>query len=246
MVNFPTYIINMKSLQFVGNVVLFFKPFLQNYKSKNLINIKYKQLVKLYNNAYLYVCFLFASFYIQFSPVRSHMHTLAHLIIISSISSPHLLSPSHYFIRSKFHYQSILLHGSLSISHSIFVLVSSPSFIPSSISNCVVSMHLQVLLFLIDTKLDLVRITFTLNIWRLQSEEKKKCLSQLFTKFFPSINNQQYWKKNSCRFHYYPIPHPLSITITDSRYTKDWFMKQNSFSCVGRNDICILTKYPIQ
>ena len=101
-------------------------------------------------------------------------------------------------------------------------------------------MHLQVLLFLIDTKLDLVRITFTLNIWRLQSEEKKKWLSQLFTAM-PSINNQQYWKKNSCRFYYYSIPHPLSITITNWRYTKDWSMKQNSFSCVAQ-DICIHTK----
>ena len=114
-------------------------------------------------------------------------------------------------------------------------------YIPSSLSNCVVSMHLQVLLFLIDTKLDLVRITFTLNIWCLQSEEKKKMLSQLFTAAMPSINNQQYWKKNSCRFYYYSIPHPLSITITDSRYTKDWFMKQNSFSCVGQ-DIYVFTQ----
>ena len=65
-------------------------------------------------------------------------------------------------------------------------------YISSSLSNCVVSMHLQVLLFLIDTKLDLVRITFTLNILRLQSEEKKKLLSQLYRTAMPSINNQQY------------------------------------------------------
>ena len=121
----------------------------------------------------------------------------------------------------------------LSLTRYPFTFLLHP-YIPSSLSNCVVSMHLQVLLFLIDTKLDLVRITFTLNILRLQSEEKKKLLSQLYTTAMPSINNQQYWKKNSCRFYYYPIPHPLSITITDSRYTKDWFMKQNSFSCVGQ------------
>ena len=128
----------------------------------------------------------------------------------------------------------------LSLTRYPFTFTLHP-YIPSSLSNCVVSMHLQVLLFLIDTKLDLVRITFTLNILRLQSEEKKKLLSQLYITAMPSINNQQYWKKNSCRFYYYSIPHPLSITITDSRYTKDWFMKQNSFSCVGQ-DIYVLTQ----
>ena len=142
--------------------------------------------------------------------------------------------------RSSLSYSFILSIPFLSLTRfpSTFLL---HLYISSSLSNCVVSMHLQVLLFLIDTKLDLVRITFTLNILRLQSEEKKKLLSQLYRTAMPSINNQQYWKKNSCRFYYYPIPHPLSITITDSRYTKDWFMKQNSFSCVGQ-DIYVLTQ----
>ena len=83
---------------------------------------------------------------------------------------------------------SLLFLLSLYISYSLLPHL----YIPSSLSNCVVSMHLQVLLFLIDTKLDLVRITFTLNILRLQSEEKKKLLSQLYRTAMPSINNQQY------------------------------------------------------
>ena len=46
-------------------------------------------------------------------------------------------------------------------------------------------------LFLIGTKLDLVRITFTLNIWPLKTEEKKRQLSHL-SSTMPSIDNQQY------------------------------------------------------
>ena len=171
------------------------------------------------------------SFYIPASLVWSHMHAKADVFIISSISTPDPPSPTRFFILS-------IPLLSLTRFPSTFLL---HLYISSSLSNCVVSMHLQVLLFLIDTKLDLVRITFTLNILRLQSEEKKKLLSQLYRTAMPSINNQQYWKKNSCRFYYYSIPHPLSITITDSRYTKDWFMKQNSFSCVGQ-DIYVFTQ----
>ena len=172
------------------------------------------------------------SFYIPASLVWSHMHAKRTFLSFPQSHLPifPLLLVSPFILSIPF----------LSLTRYPYTFLLHP-YMPSSLSNCVVSMHLQVLLFLIDTKLDLVRITFTLNILRLQSEEKKKLLSQLYRTAMPSINNQQYWKKNSCRFYYYPIPHPLSITITDSRYTKDWFMKQNSFSCVGQ-DIYVLTQ----
>ena len=150
-----------------------------------------KYLIRLYitnfenfcENAYLYVCFLFISFYIPASLLWSHMHAKADVFIISSISTPDPPSPTRFSFILSIPFLSLTRFPSTFLLHL---------YISSSLSNSVVSMHLQVLLFLIDTKLDLVRITFTLNILRLQSEEKKKLLSQLYRTAMPSINNQQY------------------------------------------------------